>query len=353
MSAGLDGMDPSQRDALLALARREGRGDPRRADPSTRDVVELARRGLLALGGECATDLNQRERASIGDYVLGHQSPGQAEGTWRLLQSSPEAAEWAERLRDAFAEAGAQNAAPLPSDEGALSPTQRVQRRWRRSDGEKTLGEVRDERSRQRTAASAQQAVAEFLSPFRSEALAAHEAADDRIELPRWAPRPVQLSMYAVLVTLLAGLAFAIFIRIPVNTNALVLITDLPPRAPGAPSGGLHFVALFPLGAGQSKDIGSGSDVRTGDTLRVALPGEVDRSPVRLRWVSEGPQPPRKVIDGYRLPLGQANRVVAPGHVALAPLEVPPGKSPRSYEGTTTAEASVQTGSRRIISLLF
>jgi hypothetical protein len=59
------------------------------------------------------------------------------------------------------------------------------------------------------------------------------------------------------------------------------------------------------------------------------------------------------VIRRYRLPVGQANLVTSPGYVAVAPLRTPPGRSARSYEGTTTTEASVQTGTQRIISLLF
>ena len=159
--------------------------------------------------------------------------------------------------------------------------------------------------------------------------------------------------MYAVLVALVAGLVFCILVRIPVNTNAVVLVVDVPPEAPGAGNGGLSVVALFPQGSGQSEDTGSGEDVRDGDELRVALPGETNRTPMRLQWVSPSVVAPRDVVDRYRLPLGQANRVVAPGHIAIAPLKTPDGKRPGSYEGTTTTEASVQTGSRRIISLLF
>lgn len=309
---------------------------------------------VSSLADEAGDGLGAAEREAIGGYVLGRQSPGQAEGTWRLLQSSPEATSWAERVRDALSEAGLEERSPLPSDDGALSPTERAQRRRSESDGSgRTLRARREDRSRRRTAANAQQAAAEMVSPFRSEAIDAIQAADDRIELPRWAPRPAQLAMYGVLVALLVGLGFAIFVRIPVNTNAVVLVTDVPAGAPGARDGGLQIIALFPQQDGQSKDAGSGSDVQTGDVLRVALPGEANRSPMRIRWVSDGPQSPRSIVDGYRLPLGQANRVAAPAHVALATLDVPSGKKPTSYEGTTTTEASVQIGSRRIISLLF
>lgn len=354
-SSPIDEIAPAQREALGALARGERPADvAERAGRSAEEIVELARRGMAAIAGDAGPGLSPAARASIGDYVLDRQSPGQAEGTWRLLESSDDAVEWAERVREALAQAGQEKPPPLPSDDGALSPTQRAQQRAAHGDDDvQTLGEQRRERDRRRTAANAQQAAAEIASPFRGEAVEAFQEADDRIELPRWAPRPAQLAMYAVLVALIVGLGFAIFVRIPVNTNAVVLITDVPPGSPGARDGGLHVLALFPQASGRSKDTGSGADVKVGDVLRVALPGEVDRAPMRLRWVSAGPQAPRKVIDGYRLPLGQANRVVAPAYVAMAPLQAPPGKRPRSYEGTTTVEASVQTGSRRIISLLF
>lgn len=346
---------PEQREALGALVRGEQPADfAARSGRSADQVLDLARQGMDALTGDAVAGLSPKVRASIGDYILDRQSPGQAEGTWRLLESSPEAEQWAARLRDALDGAGHENSPPLPGDDGALSPTQRVRQRGGRRDGEeRTLAEQRRERSLRRTTANAVQAAAEFQSPFRSEAVTAFQEADDRIELPRWAPRPAQLALYAVLVALIVGFGFAIFVRIPVNTNAMVLITDVPADSPGAPDGGLQIIALFPQASGRSKDTGSGEDVEVGDVLRVALPGEVNRSPVLLRWVSDGPQAPRRVIDGYRLPLGQANRVTAPGHVALASLDAPPGKRSRAFEGTTTTDASVETGSRRIISLLF
>lgn len=86
--------------------------------------------------------------------------------------------------------------------------------------------------------------------------------------------------MYAVLAPLVVGLAFCIVVRIPVNTKAVVLGAG----APGAQGAGLHVIALFPQDSGQSKDTGSGGDVRRDDVLRVALPGEVDRTPMGLRW---------------------------------------------------------------------
>lgn len=311
---------------------------------------EVARRTLAQDGGD---GLDPAARKAIGEYLLGRQSPGRAEGTWRLLQSSPEAQALAERLRDALTEAGLASPPPLPADDGALSPTQRAQRRRRGTGSRQTLRERREERDRRRTAANAEEAAMEHASPYRSEAVDAYKESQDRIELPRWAPRPVQLAIYAVLMALVVGLAFCIVVRIPVNTNAVVLVTDVPPGSPGAGDGGLHVIALFPQDSGQSKDTGSGADVRQGDVLRVALPGERDRTPMHLRWVSERPLSARSVIDVYRLPVGQANRVVAPGYVALTPLQPPDGKQPTSFEGTTTTEASVQTGSRRIISLLF
>jgi len=106
--------------------------------------------------------------------------------------------------------------------------------------------------------------------------------------------------MYAVLVVLLAGLAFCIVVRIPVNTSAVVLVTEMPAGSPGA-----------------------SEDVRVGDAVRVALPGEKSRTPMRLRWGSAGPRTPRAVIDGYRLALGQAKdldhrRLVVPVSDTLA-----------------------------------
>lgn len=119
-----------------------------------------------------ADGLRPPDRASIVDYLLGRQFPGHAEGTWRLLQSSDGAARWAGRVRELLVEAGLEDPPPLPSDEDALSPTQRMYRRAaRRAPQRGTLAERREERSRRCTAANAQQA-AEFISSYRSEAIA-------------------------------------------------------------------------------------------------------------------------------------------------------------------------------------
>jgi hypothetical protein len=346
---------PDQSEVLRALARGERIADlAGRTGRSTDEVDRLALRGMDAIAGEAPQGVGRAERAAIGAYLLGRQPPGQAEATWQLLRSSAEAARWAQRLRDALSDVLADGSPPLPADDGARSPAERFRGRAPQPPGgEPTLRQRREQRDRERTARNAQQAATEIASPYRSEAVEAYQESEDRIELPRWAPRPVQLSIYAVLTAVLVALAFCIFVRIPVNTNALVLVTDIPRGAPGAGPGGLQVVALFAQDNGQSKDTGSGKDVREGDVLRVALPGERNRTPMTLRWVSDGPLAARTVIDAYRLPLGQANRVVAPGHVALARLRTPAGRGARSFEGTTTTEASVQTGSRRIISLLF
>ena len=351
----LDDLVPEQREALLAVARGDDLAElAERQGTSTGEIADLARRAMSALAGDPDDGVSAAERASIGDYVLGRQSPGQAEGTWELLRSSPAAAQWAERLRRALGDAGPEDPVGLPGEDGALSPAERVRHDRRRARREATLRDQREERDRRRTEENAKEAAAELASPYRADALDAHRESENRIRLPRWAPRFVQRAMYGVLVALIAGLAFCIFIRIPVNTNAVVLVTDVPPGAPGVQDGGgLQVIALFAQGNGQSKDTGSGADVEAGDVLRVALPGEVDRTPMTLRWVSDGPIPARDVIDGYRLPVGQANRVVAPGHVALAELKTPEGRRARSFEGATITEASVETGSRRIISLLF
>ena len=145
-----------------------------------RDLAPAQRDALRELAG----DLGEPEQQAIGDYLLGRQSPGQAEGTWRLLDTSEQAAEWAAELRDALTQAGLADPPPLPTDDGALSPAQRALRRrsQRGPDGEPTLRERREERDRRRTARNAQQAAAELTSPYRSEAIEAHKEAEDRIE---------------------------------------------------------------------------------------------------------------------------------------------------------------------------
>ena len=142
--------------------------------------------------------------------------------------------------------------------------------------------------------------------------------------------------------------------RIPVNTNAVVLVSDVPPRRPGAERGGLKVIALFPQANGQSKDTGSGEDVRVGDMLRVALPGE-KQPHADEAGVGQPARAARRARSSTTTGCRSARPTASsrPATSRSRRCEAPPGKRPRSYEGTTTTEASVQTGSRRIISLLF
>ena len=74
---GLGEIAPEQRDALRAVARGEQSGG---------EDVDLARRAIEALAGLDGAP-GPRVRAVAVDYLLGRQSPGQAEGTWRLLEA--------------------------------------------------------------------------------------------------------------------------------------------------------------------------------------------------------------------------------------------------------------------------
>jgi hypothetical protein len=340
-----DDLEPEDRDALASLAGPDG-------GAADEDVVERARAACDALAGGHG-DVAPADRARIGDYLLGRQSPGRAAGTWGLLESDDAAAAWAGRLRDGLGGLLGDDPPSLPADDGARSPTDlsRLDDETVRAE-ERTLAARREERDRQRTAANAKAAAAELMSPFRGEALEAQRTAQDHAELPDFAPRPVRFAMYVLVAALVVGLGFAIFVRVPVNTNATVLVTRVPESAPGSEEG-IELLVLLPDISGAAKDAPSGADVRVGDTLRVALPGQDQRQSVKLRSVSGDRRSPREVIQQFRLPLGQANRVTGPGYVAIAPIRPPAGRTRRSYEGTATTEASVQTGTQRIISLLF
>lgn len=338
-------LGPEDRAALEALAGGDDGG-------AGTGVPERALRACDALAGGHG-DVAPADRGRIALYLLGRQSPGRAAGTWALLGSDDAAAAWAGALRDGLADLVGEDRPSLPADEGARSPTDltRLDAEAVRTE-ERTLARRRAERDRKRTEANAKAAAAELMSPFRSEALEAQRTADDHAELPDFAPRPVRFAMYLLVLALVAGLGFAIFVRIPVNTNATVLVTRIPDSAPGSEEG-IELLVLLPDVSGGEEDAPSGADVRAGDELRVALPGQDQRESVRLRSVSEGRRSPREVVEQYRLPLGQANRVTGPGYVAIAPIRPAAGRSRRSYEGTVTTEASVQVGTQRIISLLF
>lgn len=338
-------LDPEDRRAVEALAGADG-GD---AGQETTDRALAACDALAGGHGDVAP----ADRRRIVLYLLGRLSPGRAAGTWSLLRDDDGAAAWAAALRDGLTDVLGDDRPSLPADDDARSPADLARLGADEVQAEeRTLAARRAERDRQRTAANAKAAAAELLSPFRSEALEAQRTADDHAELPDFAPRPVRFAMYVLVLALVAGLGFAIFVRIPVNTNATVLVTRIPDSAPGSEEG-IELLVLLPDVSGGGKDAPSGADVRAGDELRVALPGQDQRQSVRIRSVSAERRSPREVVEQYRLPLGQANRVTGPGYVAVAPIRPAAGRSKRSYEGTVTTEASVQVGTQRIISLLF
>ncbi len=332
---------PEQRELLRGLARGARPEDLGWAlDATPEEVSELAEQALTALAGPAPAELTARERAAVGNYLLGRQSPGQAAGTWALLEESEPAREWAKLVRSGLADLTPDPPPPVPGDD-APSPAQRA-RRIAQAEGT-PLARRRGKRDRKRTAANVQAAVAEVASPFRKEALDAQREADERIKLPRFASKPARLTLYVLLAALLGGLVMSVFVRIPVHTAAIVLIAKIPPEA-SAPEAGMHAIALF--------DSTSGARLNEGQILRVQLPDTKDRVSMRVTRVLPGIRSPREIVSDFALAVGQANRLTSPAIVVVARMAAPDGRREESFEGAVTTDADARTGSRRVISLL-
>lgn len=330
-----------QRELLRGLSRGADLDDLGWALNCTIDEVhERARDALVELAGPPPEELPIRSRVAIGDYLLGRQSPGQAAGTWALLEGDDAAREWAARLREGLGALSSHAPPPVPGD-GAPSPAERVRRTAQTS--ATPLARRRAQRARRRTAANIQAAAAQVTSPFRAEALEAQREADERIRLPRFASRPARLTLYGLLTALLAGLVFAILVRIPTHAPALVLVADVPAGAPVTQQG-LAAIALF--------DRTSGARLEPGQTLRVQLPDTPRRVSMRVTEVVPRILSPREMITSFDLEVGQANRMTTPAIVVVAELTVPENRAAESFEGAVTTDADARTGSRRLISLL-
>ena len=333
-------LSTEQRELLRGLARGVRLSDLGWAlDASPERVRELASDALATLGGPPPDALSGRERNAVADYLLGRQVPGQAAGTWALLEESEPALEWAGRLCEGLAAEG-HDPPPLPGGGGA-SPADRARDPQRAPSS--PLARRRRQRERQRTQANVAAAAAEIASPFRGEALQAQRDADERVKLPHFASRPARLTLYVLLVALLGGLAMSIFVRIPTHTAAIVFVTSVPAAAP-VPENGMVAIGLF--------DSTSGARLRIGQTLRVQLPDTKNRVSMRVTRVLSGIRSPREIAEGFALAVGQANRLTSPAIVVVAKLSVPAGRRPASFEGAVTEDADARTGDRRIISLL-
>ncbi len=339
MDSASNGLDPTSREVVRGLLRGATPEDLAWASGrSAEDVLELTHEALSDLGGEA--DIKAADRRRIVEYLLLRQSPGQAAGTWELLEGSPPARAWASRAREHISELYTSEPPPLPGDEHqSVSP-----------DGAGTsardgpLARRRAERRRLRTKAEVEAAVAVATSPFREEAVRQHAEREDKIRLPHYASRPLRLSIYGLLGTFAVVLALCAIVSVPVYTTAKVLVVDLSASAPSGERGPT-VVALFPADALDK--------VKKGSRLRVQLPDTEGRVGMRIAYVEDEVRGPKEIADRYGLPQAQATRVRDPHVVAVAPLRTPDGAPPGdSFEGVVTIEAAARTGSERIIGLL-
>lgn len=345
MATDLHGRDATGLEVVRGLLRGASVDDLAWAtgrDPD--EVLRMAREAVSPPDEPEPREVAQSDRRRILDYLLLRQSPGQAAGTWELLEGSPAASAWALAARERLTELYPAEPPALPDAEGAPSVAERT-RGARGPERRGRVGRRRAERRRMRRRVELQSAIAVELSPFREEAVHRHAGREDEIRLPHYASRPVRLALYGLLAVLGAVLAMSVLVSVPVYTTAKVLVVDLPE---GVPSGefGLSMLALFPEDTLES--------VEEGRSLRVQLPDTEERVSSEMTYVEDEILGPQEIADRYDLPALQAKRVRSPHAVAVAELRTPDGAPPRdSFEGVVTEEAEAYTGSKRIIELLF
>lgn len=344
MPLSLTELEPAKREVVRELL---GGASPEDvawalAQPPER-VVELAHEALTELDPDLAREVDDRDRARVADYLLRQQPPGQAAGTWDLLDRSPEGRRWALWIRECLSELYGDEPPAIPKvDDDAEPPSQR--QRGRSRTPERGLRARRKARKRKREIRELQAAAAELQTPFRREALEAYREGSESLKLPHFASRPTRYTLYGLLVVLLAGLVLAVVVRVPTFTQGTVLVASVPDGA-GGPVDGLGTIGLFP--PEQS------ADLEPGQSLSVQLPNTSERTTSEIRYVSARPLSPHEIVERFQLPEAQANQVIGPAVVAVADLTTPP-KAPRRerFDGSVSPEADARTGSRRVISMV-
>lgn len=314
------------------------------ADRRGRESLELAYGALEELDPQLAGRLSPDDRRRVSNYLLKCQSPGQAAGTWELLERSRDARRWALWIRESLADLYGAEPPTLPGIDEGPSPAERA-RGAQDGGGSGSLLDRRRERQRKRTQAEVRVAAAVMASPFREEAIESHARRQDELKLPHYASRPVRLALYALLACLAAVLLLCVLVKVPTHTSARVLVLDLGAGAPGDLRGPTA-LALFPADA---RGLLAG-----GKKLRVRLPDTEERVSMRIARVERRVLSPREVIERYDVPDPLGKRVNRPAAVALAALRVPEGAPPpQRFEGVVTSDAEARTGSERIIGLVF
>ena len=339
----IEDLTPAKREVLRGLLLGASHEDLAWAgsEPPER-LRAMSHAALEDLDPELAERLTPDDRRRVADYMLGQQSPGQAAGTWELLEASADARRWAVWLRESLAAHYRGDPPAIPGVDAAPGPEARA--RGARGHEGGRLARRRRERKRRREIAALQAAAAELRSPFRPEALDALRRAGDSIKLPHFASRPTRLALYALLSLLLVGLALAATVKVPTFTNSTVIVVPIPERA-GGPVRGLGMVALFPTA--------QADELEEGQSLRVQLPDTTERVSSRIEYVSDGVMSPRQIIERFALSRPNANRVLGPAAVAVAKLRLPAEAPPRhTFAGAVSADADARTGSRRLLSLV-
>lgn len=344
MPATLEDLEPRERAAVHGLL---GGADPDdlawAMDETPERVVELAHEALVSLDPRLAEPLGPGDRDRVADYMLLQQSPGQAAGTWDLLESSADARRWALWIRECLGGVYADEVPPIPKvDDGADGPVQRSRGGRPRREGR--LEARRRERARRREVKELERAAMEMQSPFRAEALDAYREGTESIKLPHFAKKPTRYAAWGLLGLCVVGLVLAALVKVPRFEDGKVLVVRVPEGAAGHVRG-LAMVGLF---SPHARD-----ELRTGQELSVRLPDTGKRVKVRLRWVAPRVLSPHAIARRFELATADANRVRGPAAVAVAGLRTPKGAPPRiSFVGAVAQDADVQTGSRRVISLV-
>lgn len=340
MPLALTELEPAKREVVKSLLGGASAGDVAWAIAQPPDrVVELGHEALIELDPELARPLPDRERTRVADYMLGRQSPGQAAGTWELLGESPDARRWALWIRESLGDLYGDDPPAIPKvDDDAQAPDERARGSGREARG---LRGRRQRRDRKREIQQLQAAALELQSPFRQEAIEAYREAD-RLKLPHFASRPTRYTMYGLLVALLIGLTLAVVVQVPTFSKGVAFVAPVPADT-GVENGALGVIGVFPPE--------NAAEVEQGQALSLSLPNTSERSTSDITWISERVLSPREIVERFDLPRAQANQVIAPGYVAVAPLDPPPeAPAGERFDGAVSPDADARTGSRRVIS---
>ncbi len=348
----LEDLDPVKREVLRAMVRGVSAADLAWASGRPPEQVRtMAHDALVELDPGLAQAVDPEVRERVADYVLMRQSPGQAAGTWALLEDSREGRRWALWLRESLSGLY-ENAGPgIPGLDDAPSVGPRARGLGssnppssRRRPEYYSLHERRRERHRAREQVRQETQARQEASPFRTEAISHFREGRASARLPHYASRPLRWGLWTLLGLLAAGLALCASVSVATFRPALAMVIDLPHSFPHGAYGQVMLILL----PASSRDT-----LHRNGTVRVQLPEAPEPVNVPLLYVAPGVLSAHDVATRFALEPYLARQVQGPVGAAIAAMRTPArGGPPRRYLGAVSRKADVRTGSRTLLSVV-